>query len=75
MDPETREEHWLAPLGLLNYLCYIAQAYLPRDSTAHSELEPPTLTSHQENASTGLSDGGKFSIEAPSSQVFLGLYP
>ena len=48
--PWTNGAHWLASLGLHSYLSYTMQAYLPRDDTIHSGLDPPTPISHQENA-------------------------
>ena len=61
----------LTLLGLLKYLSYVAQDYLPRDVTVYSELGPHTSIIDQENdprdLPTGSSDGGKSSIESPPS--------
>lgn len=60
------EHCFLACLGLLSYLSYIAQIHLPKNGTAHSGLDLPTSISNVENAlQTGPSqcDGGKSSNE------------
>jgi arginine exporter protein ArgO len=38
--------YWPSSLGLLNYRSYTAQAYLPKDNTAHSGLGSPTSISN-----------------------------
>ena len=54
--------------GLLYFLCDAAQAYLPRDSAAHSGLGLPTSISNQENVpQTSVDD--IFSVEIFSSQI------
>lgn len=67
--------------GLPHDLCsvsfvYIAQTYLPRDNTTHSELCPPKASSNQYNdpytdMPMGQSDLGNSSSEPLSSQVTL----
>lgn len=56
---------------LLFCFSYTIQNHLPLHGIAHSGLDTPTSNINQENTSTDLptsrSDGGSFSIEAPSS--------
>ena len=41
--------YWPVPYGLLSLVSYSTQDHLPRDSTAHSEMGPPTSLINQEN--------------------------
>lgn len=44
---ETIEEPFLASRGLLSFLSYTAQGYLPSSGTAHNELGLPISITNQ----------------------------